>query len=715
LKRALKSNMKAVLENTPNEDVLVDNLNAQNLKVNRRVRTQAAMIGLAISMGATSLLVTRQSDQALAAEPVGNQNTASATPAAGGTGVKFATTNKLGIQAVSNVSVPENPSIVEPTAISQVPGLGAKWQIAANSATRASVPKTIATELTSVQATKGQRIASAIAKAQTAQPQAETVKVPDSYTVALPQTNSLSATTQTGSQSSDINAQLKAQQEFAINRLQQKSDRLKQSLAQLRVDQAPQVAAQEGNLQPFGDGTNSTIPGQKSVPVVPVETTVQPTASKVYEVKPGDTLAALALRNGTSVSEIIKANNLVNPNDLKISQKLNIPVAEANVSPTAAPTVTPSNQSFASNVAVPTTAQFAVAPTKTDSVSQANANSATISKSTESTSTGMGGDIPVPKIFAEMQVARNNPSNKQSKSSGLGSLKAEIERLREKYRAQQSGNQVVPTMNPSASTVSIPVYRQNVAIPTMPAMPARNNIAIPVPAYRPNNPAIQIPVPSYNAQPVNPDFAANQYGRNWNNSRNARNNAMPMPSVNINTAESFGNLPRGTAVSPQLPPLAAAPSDGYRYLPKAIDGNTPPLSIPSAPGNPSVSTAFIWPAKGVLTSGFGQRWGRPHRGIDVANATGTPIYASADGVIEKAGWNRGGYGNLVEVRHPDGTMTRYGHNSKVLVQVGQQVSQGQTIALMGSTGFSTGPHTHFEIHPSGKGAVNPIAFLPARI
>jgi lysostaphin len=101
-----------------------------------------------------------------------------------------------------------------------------------------------------------------------------------------------------------------------------------------------------------------------------------------------------------------------------------------------------------------------------------------------------------------------------------------------------------------------------------------------------------------------------------------------------------------------------------------------------------------------------------HRGIDIANSTGTPVVASAEGTIEKAGWNKGGYGNLVEIRHPDGSTTRYAHNSKILVQPGQQVNQGETIALMGSTGHSTGPHTHFEIHRSGKGAVNPIAMLP---
>jgi murein DD-endopeptidase MepM/ murein hydrolase activator NlpD len=104
-----------------------------------------------------------------------------------------------------------------------------------------------------------------------------------------------------------------------------------------------------------------------------------------------------------------------------------------------------------------------------------------------------------------------------------------------------------------------------------------------------------------------------------------------------------------------------------------------------------------------------------HKGIDIANSTGTPVYAASEGVVEKAGWNNGGYGNLVDIRHADGSLTRYGHNSRILVQAGQQVHQGQIIANMGSTGFSTGPHTHFEVHPAGKKAVNPIAFLPARL
>lgn len=147
-------------------------------------------------------------------------------------------------------------------------------------------------------------------------------------------------------------------------------------------------------------------------------------------------------------------------------------------------------------------------------------------------------------------------------------------------------------------------------------------------------------------------------------------------------------------VSPEMPTIGAADS----YLPRGKGGGA--------------MNGFIWPSQGVMTSGYGQRWGRPHRGIDIAAPIGTTIVAAAPGVISYAGYNDGGFGYLVEVDHADGTMTRYAHNDRILVSVGQQVSQGEQISLMGSTGNSTGPHLHFEIHPGGQGAVNPMAYLP---
>jgi len=126
------------------------------------------------------------------------------------------------------------------------------------------------------------------------------------------------------------------------------------------------------------------------------------------------------------------------------------------------------------------------------------------------------------------------------------------------------------------------------------------------------------------------------------------------------------------------------------------------------------TTTWIWPAQGVFTSGFGWRWGRMHKGVDIASNVGTPIVAARSGRVSYAGWHNGGYGYLVEIIHDDGSKTLYGHNSRVMVRVGQTVAQGTKIAAMGSTGRSTGPHLHFEIHPAGSGAANPLQFLPGR-
>ncbi|MFM7268967.1 MAG: peptidoglycan DD-metalloendopeptidase family protein [Cyanobium sp.] len=123
---------------------------------------------------------------------------------------------------------------------------------------------------------------------------------------------------------------------------------------------------------------------------------------------------------------------------------------------------------------------------------------------------------------------------------------------------------------------------------------------------------------------------------------------------------------------------------------------------------------FAWPAEGMFSSGYGWRWGRMHKGIDIANNVGTPIVAVARGRVTFAGWHDGGYGYLVEITHDDGTLTRYAHNSTLIVRQGDQVDQGQLISRMGSTGRSTGPHLHFEVLPPGQGAMNPLLFLPPR-
>lgn len=115
-----------------------------------------------------------------------------------------------------------------------------------------------------------------------------------------------------------------------------------------------------------------------------------------------------------------------------------------------------------------------------------------------------------------------------------------------------------------------------------------------------------------------------------------------------------------------------------------------------------VSTGVLRsPASGTLTSPYGYRWGKMHTGIDIANSSGTAIYAADGGTVVFSGWN-GGYGNCVIISHGNGMETLYAHNSANLVSKGDKVSKGDQIAKMGSTGNSTGSHLHFEVKINGN-------------
>lgn len=122
---------------------------------------------------------------------------------------------------------------------------------------------------------------------------------------------------------------------------------------------------------------------------------------------------------------------------------------------------------------------------------------------------------------------------------------------------------------------------------------------------------------------------------------------------------------------------------------------------------------YVMPTKGIFTSSFGYRWGVLHAGIDLANAIGTPIYAVSDGVVIDAG-PTAGYGMWVKLLHADGTVTLYGHVNTTLVSVGERVMAGDQIATMGSRGFSTGPHLHFEVLLGGTERVDPVPWLAKR-
>ncbi|CAI2719572.1 LysM peptidoglycan-binding domain-containing M23 family metallopeptidase [Nitrospina watsonii] len=120
---------------------------------------------------------------------------------------------------------------------------------------------------------------------------------------------------------------------------------------------------------------------------------------------------------------------------------------------------------------------------------------------------------------------------------------------------------------------------------------------------------------------------------------------------------------------------------------------------------------LIWPVDGVITSRFGPRGHSTHEGIDIGAQTGSPVFAAADGRVKFSGWGPTGYGRMVIIKHPNHLTTVYAHNSKNLVEKGQQVTKGQIIAKVGATGRASGPHLHFEVrndtHPK-----DPLLYLP---
>lgn len=597
-----------------NSDSFQFALNETNQKGNCRAIPRAAMIGLAISMGATSLFVTQKSDQAQAAAPVGSEKAAFVGPATAETDVEKITAEKLDFQTPTLASVPE--SIEVPTEVDNT-----------------------------------------------------------------------------------ADDQLREQQEFALNHLKEKSDRLKTNLNSL-----PQKAQESSSIN------NNNFPEQKSFTALTTPQVVAPTEISNYQVKPGDTLVEIAGSYGTSVAEIIQANGLSDPHDLQVNQQLIIPQVKSGIglqvtSPVVippkraaqiaiSPLVPPdpeANLPSATELPFPSSDRnsegVAVTVPQIPSPSSGSAIILPVAGKDQEVTTpkGIGGStdeftttVAIAPKTVPTQLKKVTPNNDR-----LRSLQAEIERLRQKYRDQRSA--ITLANSGKVDNTPSPLGGRNAVTIAVPRLTEDSNVPV--------NSELGVDAIAPNDEPVNPQFVPG------NNRRNPSSIRLNVPPRRMNARDSLGKL-RGTTVSPALPPLAAVDI----YLPRNTDEDS----------NSPAFTGHIWPAKGVLTSGYGWRWGRMHRGIDIANGVGTPIYASAPGRVERAGWNNGGYGLLVEIRHEDGSMTRYAHNSRILVRVGQEVQQGETIAAMGSTGFSTGPHTHFEIHPTGKGAVNPIAFLPSQ-
>jgi len=162
---------------------------------------------------------------------------------------------------------------------------------------------------------------------------------------------------------------------------------------------------------------------------------------------------------------------------------------------------------------------------------------------------------------------------------------------------------------------------------------------------------------------------------------------------------------RSTRTAPSASPSATA---------AAPTASPAPSSTPK-PAPPKPKPAWVSPMPGAtVTSCFGMRWGVQHAGMDLALPPGTPVHAVGAGTVEAAGWIYAGYGISVVINHGNGYLTHYAHLSRITVSPGQKVSAGQQIGAEGSTGDSTGPHLHFEVHKGMWNQIEPAKWLRDR-
>lgn len=162
---------------------------------------------------------------------------------------------------------------------------------------------------------------------------------------------------------------------------------------------------------------------------------------------------------------------------------------------------------------------------------------------------------------------------------------------------------------------------------------------------------------------------------------------------------SEDSLPVGEVIvipEGRLPNISSVPS-----------GRPAQTAVSRPPSAVNLARGMLWPTGGRRIS---QYFNWRHSGLDIAIPIGTPIYASDDGVVEKSGWNTGGYGYMVLINHGNGIKTLYAHNSKLFAKVGERVNKGEVIALAGSTGRSTGSHLHYEVRVGGV-RVNPLYYV----
>jgi murein DD-endopeptidase MepM/ murein hydrolase activator NlpD len=610
----------------------------------RKHRTSAAMLGLALSMGTSGLMVPRQDERATAAEPTAPDLQISETSQSvskrdsfehvvreGETLLSLSRQYRVAVEAIASANGLKTSSTLAVGQVVKVPDSS----LQATTTPNESIPEKIQSQSgTLVASSELQRAqianASTAVDSATAQRNEALARLRQERSRLMDRLANLPE-----SESTQLTAVPEPVADVQVPAEPDASEVSDNSIAKeptwLRPVQPREATAQSAPVQPVlvqptaEAAPSVTLPNRTadSRPVTaPVAPSVAPVVSaprvaaaglnqfSTYRVNLGDTVASIARAHNVTPSLLVSTNRLIDPNVIFVGQTLRIPDA---------PSVGGADSPVALSRAF-----------RESNASEASRAPSFQPTALRSTNVGAGGN------------SGENPY--------VQNLLSEVRALREqRFSRSQAESQ------PAAAPVRI-------ARVNPPPAPSSDSVRIRVTEARPES---------------------------------SRSNAQVL-AVAPAGSESYSPLLRpsnGTVVSPDVPPLPG----GDNYLPEG-----------------SSSNGYLWPARGVLTSGYGWRWGRMHSGIDIAADVGTPIYSVADGVVEYADWNSGGYGNLVEIRHPDGSLTRYAHLDSIGVRQGERVKQGQQIAEMGSTGYSTGPHLHFEIHLANQGSVNPMSYLPGQ-
>ncbi|WP_179228676.1 peptidoglycan DD-metalloendopeptidase family protein [Leptolyngbya ohadii] len=756
MKRAYLRKVKPGVSSPCSVDGVVGEPEQISRGVRRRARTSAAMVGLALSMGATGLVLPRQSDGASAAESAGTEASVAPVSQATAPVIQEASESK-GAAAANSLPLVEHTVVAGET----LHHVARKYQLTVGELAAANKLSTRAILQVGQVLKVPARVQGQTDSAQ-ADPVAAPAKVSDST-------------------SEKASADILAKRQQALNRLRLQREQLQSKLMTIRSEESPKSqssaskerqalitelppsasteAAQSASSQ--NDKQTASIPAQAPVSVAQVapqpeisapasepdwirsnqnlllpsgqaatepspadnlvalrsvsEPVTQPTVPQLapdlvsYRVSPGDTVAEIARAHNISQSLLISANRISDPNVIFVGQVLRVPGGQPGE-----PSIAENKSSPSSETVIASAAAVPIVPIQTPSISASVQASEAVTVPTivsaepaasaiapsllpqQVAAAPLSGSPAAPTPESLTLPATSSEVNAADSVTGANpfvqNLLAEIRVLREQYRQadrQAASPEAAGTVSQQVvQSVEAPVAEVS-ATPAAPvtiaaaSSPTTGSMAINPQFQRRNSGAVEINVPAaedsqspVNQSPVNqPQTVA----------------AAPLGSENY---EPLLRPVTGRMVSPDLPPLPGADN----FLPNQRE----------------VFDGYIWPARGMLTSGYGWRWGRMHRGIDIANDVGTPIHAAADGVVEYAGWNSGGYGNMVEIRHADGSMTRYAHLNRILVRSGQRIQQNGLIGEMGSTGFSTGPHLHFEVHLAAQGTVNPVSYLPSR-